>query len=760
MPMACLAAGPDTTVHVTYTTRAARADQVVRDLAGLSKLDLEVSPQTKNEVLVISVKDVPLSDLMARIAEVTSGEWKQEGNIYRLVGSATLRSREERTETADRTSDIRRAIAARESNEKKRAAQIAKAIADAEAKAKTKVKTDAKAKTNTDDQTNDNGMDDMISADASRPDESTITELLKGVDASVLGEIEIGDRVVFSTDPTRTQRSLGSNATEVINEFIQKHDATAVNAQPDLGEEFNGMTADQIEAMRQIMKQQHTGKIGQAAKALLVAEHSPMVGMMGANGLEIEFKLYDAKGKILYATQTTLGDPGQMDTLPRAGVSIEADTADGPVAPPGLPQQPPAQAAPKPKTTPIEYSPESQELMKASTGLNGGSFTLKLSHDLRQKLLLPTMYDPLSFLETDAVLFYAKSIGKPLVADLPDSFSEGSTPFGGEGSKTLEAFTKNLQDHKQLSLVTDDAYTVIKPARPAQSREDRLDRSALATLLQATQEKGIPALDDLAAFATAAPDPMKGGVSMTYLVLFVPGGMPVGLDGMVSWDMLRFYGELSPDSRTQLANGGKLQMGSLTVAQRALAERLTYGAGANLSVAEPGQKPQEDMPFFMDFMGGSKADDYRGEPTEVAPGGLPPSGYIDCAASTEPFAAPVPGPNSETMAFLGVLSPDELGLFKMMKTEPGMEQAGAQMPKFPQLRVGQSSVLKFAFHLTPEVSIKQTLRDRRIDKNSSIYSEDNLPADFQKRIADRADALKKSPFGALGSFMGGQAVHP
>jgi hypothetical protein len=113
------------------------------------------------------------------------------------------------------------------------------------------------------------------------------------------------------------------------------------------------------------------------------------------------------------------------------------------------------------------------------------------------------------------------------------------------------------------------------------------------------------------------------------------------------------------------------------------------------------------------------------------------------------------------MAMLGTLGPDELAMFKMMRSMKGAEEFASMFPAFTKLRVGDRSVLKFTFHLAPQVSLKQTLKDHHLGKNASVFSEDNLPEDFKKRIAERAEAIKKSPLGSMGGmFGGGAAIHP
>jgi hypothetical protein len=752
LTLACLSAGQDTSVHVTYNTRAARASQIVKELGALAKVDLEVSAQTENEVLVISASDVPLSALMARIASVTSGEWKQEGTVYRLVGSTIVRNQEERDEFSKRVTAIRKAIQSRIKEEE----TFQQAVAKAEAKEKAAAKADVKGKKKTGEEATEE-EDAVEETQASSPEEMAITGLIKELDPAVLAQIESGDRLVFSTEPTRTQRNLGAGATEIINEFITKHDSAIGATQPDMTDQFAGLSEEQAESFRQMMKRQMS-KIGQAAKALLIASTSPLGAFGMSQAIQLELRIYDHKGIVVFTGDSSLqvdGNDFMAEIRQRAQAAAEAAAS-------GKAGEPPTKTAePETKQTPIELSEDSKALQQATSGMTVGKFSVQFNQELHQKLFAPTKYDPLSFMDTDEVLFYAKSKGRPLVADIPDKAFSGFTIFGGAKTKSLEAYAKDLQKGGPMVLVPDDSFIVIKPSAPATARADRLDRSALATLLNATAEKGVPSLDDMCAYAAAAPNPMFGGVAQLYVMLFVPGAMSTGLDGTTSWDMLRFYGQLPSEARSSLGAGGRVAISSLTPGQHGLLERMTYGAEAQLSVDDGKHKSDDDSPAWMRMSGMGGGSDYKSEPTEIVPNGLPADGYLDLKGTSEPFATPIGTADSAPMAMLGVLGPDELALFKMMRTMQGAEQFSAMLPKFPKLHIGERSVLNFTFHLAPQVTMKQTLKDHHMGKDAGVYSEDNLPADLQRRVAERAEALKKSPLGAMGSFMGGgQAIKP
>ena len=758
LPLSRVAFWQSQSVPVTYSTRAARASLVLKEISAISKVSLETSPQTENEVLVVNAKEVPLSDLMARIAKVTSSEWKQNGSGYRLVAAANVRKQEERDDLARKFKGVQKGIQMRVDQAKTQREQMAKMFADAKKSATTNKSTDKTDKK----QAEEVEMPDFSQAES--PEETAITSILQSIDVSVLAEMESGDRIVFSTDPTRMQHPLAADTTEIINTMIQKHNENVAKLGPDQPETTNGMDEKQAEMFRQMMRKQNS-KIGAVSKALLIFSNLALGFFSSA---QIELRLYDAKGLVVFETTSNLSLSGDsMFGMINDAVAGDAQSAsvtvnsDGTVlqssAPTAVAKQRPAVSS-----TPIEYSEDTKAIQKAMTGMQGASMNLNLPAEIRKKLFLPNVYDPLSFKETDEVLAYARWKGKFLVADLPDSSSNAIMAFGG-AIQTLEGLEKSIKEAKSLQLVPDENFITLMPADPYESRNSRLDRVALANLMQATADKGVPSLDDMSAYAKVAPNPMSGGIGQLYLLLFVPGSIQMGLDGSSSWDMLRFYGHLPSESRTLLATGGKISTGAITGPERASLERLTYGASSHLSVDDGTKHAEDDLPSWMQLgaFGGNKANDYRGEPTEVVPNGIPGDGYVELHMTTEPFAAPVPGNAAGVMAMIGVLGADELALFKILRSQKGNEEMASMFPLFAKLRVGERSVLNFTFHLAPQVSLKQSLKDHHLPKDASVYAEGSLPAEFQKLIADRMEAMKKSPFAAMGAMFGGNAaIHP
>jgi hypothetical protein len=260
---------------------------------------------------------------------------------------------------------------------------------------------------------------------------------------------------------------------------------------------------------------------------------------------------------------------------------------------------------------------------------------------------------------------------------------------------------------------------------------------------------------------------MEGApASMSYIMLFAPGAMQQGMMGTVNWDLLRLYGMFDATQKQALRRGTRLPYGQLSPGEQTQVTKMLFGPDESLTIENrqngPNQKKEDPFTEMMmsqmsRFMGGNESD-FRTEPTEVMPSGLPPDGFIQVNFTSEPVGQP------QTMSTdFGrgmALGPMELGLFKFFKDDPQMSQLGGQMPTMDDIKVGQRSIYNFSFYVAPSVCQKQTLNDDVIPKDAPVYKMTNLPADFQKRIDDMAVAMKNNPMWKMIGTMGGQRGVP
>lgn len=704
----------DAGAKVTFTTRAARLEQILPGLAKAANVPLEATAVMQGEVLVISVKDVPLKDLLDKIAAVTSAEWKPiEGGGFRLVQSNSLRGTEERQALAARVAALQKSV----KDHLKKPEAPAPAGKDGKNTVSVSVSTGS------------------ATASSMGPDNDAIYRIISRTDLAGIAALGSGERIVYSTQPTRMQRAFTGNVTDEINALVKQHNSEMAKNGGDVDAQLAQMP-DFVKKMAERM----TKPIGVVSKALLVVSRMSFAsfGMVST-----ELRLYGPDGKVAYSM------PGMLD-LPGEGLGSLMENMDGLI--------PGAKTTPQPATTtPVETSPDTDAMLKAFQGVsvqpNKG---LPLSPDLRAKIFHPDKFDPLSFLVTDQVLSMAKKLNKPVVAELPDDAVSMLTMVMPGKKPTVEDFEKNVERKASLQLVPDSQWLIIKPAKPAEARANRLDRDALAALMKVTEEKGLPSLDDIAAYSLKAPSPMEGGLGQMYALLFVPGIMSNGMMGITNWETMRFYGSLDPSARNTLFSGGQIPFAGFTSYQQQQVSKMIYGAMPALEVDDPNKKDDGmgAMGNIMKaFMGGG--GDYQEEPTELLPNGLPGNGFVKVAVSKEPFASPVVPDGSTLPGTMAVMDAEMLATFKMLKENQEYAAFSAMIPSPDKVRVGEKTSLAFTFQVAPKVAAHQTLNDNRLPSNAAVISMSELPDSFQKLIAFKMEAVKKSPLGALGSIMGG-----
>jgi hypothetical protein len=676
---------------ITFESRAARVSALIPDLAQKSGLKLEINPQMAREVLVVSAKEMPLKVLLDKIASVTSGEWRQEGEVYRLQPSTVARNRENQEEAATRLAWVRKAIADR--------VKAASARADTPA-----------------------------GAPPAFGQEQGITNLLKGVDPTPIAWMDGGDRVVYSTKPTAMQRPLGAGAPAIIARVVANHNASVTDTPPDMAD------LDKMPDFIKQMVSKRMKKVQGVQKGLLIVS-KPGFGMVDMTNLEL--RLYDEKGAVVYTESSML-------------TSFDFATLS---APGGKPPAPPS-----PKSTEITYSADSKALLSGFQGATFSGGNLNLDAKLMEKLRRPDLHDPLSYMATDELLSLSKLKGKALVANVPDSLMGSINTLVPGGKQTVEAFEADLKKGETVSLSETDGWLVVKPARPINSRNNRTDRVALASLMKATVDKGLASLDDIAAYALTSPSPMQDGIGMLFGMTLIPGLFQQGIDGMTDWNALRFYGTLSTTQKQAARQGSAIQVGYLNADQQTLWKKIAFGATTQIRTGEP---KEDEMPFAfaMSMMGGNSSD-YRQEPTELMPTGLPPAAQIIFAHSVQPMASMVAQGDGTPMGYMGVLGPDELALFRLFKEDAGMSAVSGAMPSLDKLKIGERSIIRMTLQLPEQAFIRTTLYDNRMPKDAPTVSMGSLPEPFQKLVAQRLEALKKSPFGSLGALLGGMGQGP
>lgn len=704
---------------VTYTTVAVSAKKAIADLAQKTGMKIECSPAMDKEILILRLNDAPMDEVMRQIAIVTAGTWSKEGETIYLVANGGARQLE-----ANKI--LQRDAAAISATLKK--------TIDSFEKPKTPVKG---AKTNPDDPPQDMPMPGFFGG-GMMGDSAVMAKIAMAIGPLQLASVPEGGRVVFSTNPTGMQRSLSGSASQYINQFVVEYNKMAAMAKQDEPAKNDG--DEQMAAMMELFgnKMKKPKPITQPpSKAIVVASRRGMFF-----GYTLDLKLYDAAGKILATNSMPL-----MTNMPFDMAAM---------AKPGA-------APPKNEGPELKLSPMAAELYKANNSLSfrGGSSQTKLSKELMDVMRDPVAHDPLSFVQSECLIQIAEGKNEQLVADLPDGVASFFDNLTQKGTLTADSFLKQIKGNDKAAILESNGWMIVSPANGVKSRKERTDRVALRNFIGTAESKGYVALDDVAAYATKNESPMDGApASAAYVILFAPGALQQGMMGQVNWDMLRFYGLLESSQKDTLRQGARIAYGRLTSGQQSQISKMLFGADENLVVEtrQSANKPKDDpltemINSQMDRFGGGNDTDFRTEPTEVMPSGLPQDGYLVVKFATEPIGQPQTMSTDFGRGF--ALGPMEFGLFKFFKEDPQMAAMAGQMPTMDDIKVGSRSVYNFSFYAANAVCEKQTLNDDSIPKDAAVYKMANLPSDFQKKIDDMATSMKKNPIWKMMGKMGG-----
>jgi hypothetical protein len=268
-------------------------------------------------------------------------------------------------------------------------------------------------------------------------------------------------------------------------------------------------------------------------------------------------------------------------------------------------------------------------------------------------------------------------------------------------------------------------------------------------------------LDEVAGFAAKNESPFKSEVASAYIFLGAPGMIRYMYD-VRQWDVLRFYGQLEVAQRTLLADGRRIPFAGLSPAQAVTVSKLVFGANPSITIGAPEMEDELGGFFGMmsaGMMGGRNETDFRQEPTELCPNGLPPQGFVAMVVKAEPLLKAAKG--GGWMEMMGNSGLQEFAMYQLMRENPAM----SEMQVFPEVKdvlIGSRRNLNLSFQLGSDASIRRSLQDDKIPAGAKPVSMANLPADVKDALDKAVAALKKlnMPFLDPGMFGGGRPPIP
>ncbi|MBS1723152.1 MAG: hypothetical protein JSS66_09405 [Armatimonadetes bacterium] len=707
-----------------YETTAVPLSKALEELSKQSGTVLKASAQVGREIVVLRFQGSTVDEVKTRIAKAVSGTWSPQADGTELLTADVAKQREEeRTALSNRAKRLQEGLA-----------NLAELAKDKPKAKQPKVE-------------GDQGESEESIGYVASAQMKLLSALAQGLRANDLAAIQDGGRVVYSTVPNVMQRPLGGrNLNDLVAGVVVEHNKTAGTRN-----ELEGIDNEQLEKIRKAtellgieMPKPPTKITEPVAKILLVIERRSFAGM-DDSGLNLTARLFDAKGKVLVSIEHTLGG-SFFDSAPVQAVDEPAEGGKEPVK--KEPQDPELSKA-------FERSALTTEFLKATNVMEMGG-RKKPSEELVAALLHPETRDPLSFDVAEGILAVAAAKKWNVAACLPDNAVSIEGQMMGKDQNLASVFSQ-LKTNEALTVSDAGGWLEIRPSDPSASRRNRLDRAALGVFLRSAHSKVIPSLDDIATYASNNPPLTRTPAALGHVVVLCSSIIMTVFDPS-QWEVLRLYSTLNASQRASLKGGSALLFSSLTPLGKASVNQMVYGAGCRFQVgAAPPQRPIGFL-MFASNAGNGSIDDFRQEPTELIPNGLPMQGTVTLTVNSGNFVMPA-GETSGFASLMSAMGPEETGMFWGMLDTPEMAQASGFLPKFDKFQVGDRDEMLFTLHVAPDVRQDHALTDNRIDAKAPIVGKDGLPKSFMDRAKVMMDYFKEG-LGPLIQMGMGNATKP
>ncbi len=698
--------GPST---VTLDLPGTTVRQALARISQVSGVALSVSGPIADDILVLSLNEMPLDQVRARIATATLAQWQPMGEGFRLVRTAKEIGAFREEEKAKLTPAIERAIglarqmkaAAGPITEERVLSALRQGNGELEIESHEpylEFSFEGRMRRNR----------EML---ANSPGARLLVEVLAEIGAPRLAEIcATQPKTTLATQPTPLQHAL-TFPDRLWDAFLLEQNAAAAAART-FQEAENRDSEEGNVTLNMRWRYRRNGLFeSESIRAFPAKVIVQVEGWGGPSGtLRIDYKYFDEKGAIL------LQDNFQLPLSPEPMPDPETPAA---------------------KEPPLEVSRLALELWTRPRYVSEGEAPLPpLSAELRRKAFYPEQYELLGLHPSEVLIAAAKRWGKDLVAVLPD---DAFVYFGGSDEPPTPRVVR--AELNGFCHVFDDAGAVVaRPDDPIETTKARADRRGLGRLIRAAAQTGRVTVADAGAYAFACRED-DGGAGYAVLDLLLQKEFNILYS---DWACLRFYGSLSPLQLATLQAGGKLPIASLTPDQTAgLIEGFLERDAAEFQQrddedeTEPAEgdesRPEPEEPPDILF-----------EPTEFLVRGLDPAGWLTLKTSIEDTIGIETKSEDGRMGTTTSIEGFAQMLFRARHPQLEKEQFDGFDRAYTERTLGTI----FLFHLGAPRLLRESLDETLQGPN---FTAKKLPPELQaqidKLLSKYEDQLKKGTYG-------------
>lgn len=662
--------------NVTFRHAAASVRRVIENLSKETGLRLECSAAMEGEIVLVSVTDVPVQQLLDKIASVSAGSWSEKDGVRTLVRSSKALQQDRQKELAPRLALVKqfqseaRAIASKPFDPK---AMVAEAEGMGYSTMRYVIR-DAQRKT---------------------PASRAIGKLFASLDPCKVAALATGERMVFSTSPTRLQLPMPGNAVSALAEFKRDEDAYAAawnhgaaRRKAEDGPEGHNFVRDNF-APRKLK--------GAVKTAMLVVSQT---GSGSWPHWNLELNLYGDRGQ-------RLGECS--DEIFRWKNDLERTLAE--------------HHDPKRKDVPADLSPTDLEICRHSHDwLMRGEHapTSSLSPAALALVSDPDKHDPLSFSASKLLFALADSLGKDLVAQPTEEMFDlaydlySLNPAFMTAGKCVAAL--GLYGMEMTS--GDGDWVTLVPDAPASNRKDRANRPALTAAIKELKGGKSSEVDVVAAYLARQPDLTDTRASGAWV------------DAAIGRHVSEFYwsgGGLFPLRFYTVLKGAHLipsagKIGSIPAAGQDVLKKMLYAGADSFEQLTLEARPDAVIPTI------------AREPTQTLDTGIPSDAGLTVTVTRRPFVYGS-GPGRP-----------EYSVYKMARAFHGLETGDRENaepfnPNDKFIFVVEE-LIKVKLDLTREVVASFEI-SKTPPATSKPVPYDQLPQEFRKAVQVKLQDIRK-----------------
>jgi len=647
---------------------------LLSQISAKTGLALEAGPAMRQEVVCLFVKDAPVATVLAKLAEVTGGEWRESGGVKRLFPSPTVERREKQERAAQIAENARTTL-------KTEHVKIDRIRTLDEKAIRPLVDLSQKAMASSSLRNGEDAFTKEFEAkDPGEPSERLLVRLLDLIPLSEWTELPNGARVVYSSNATAMQRPLPVLAGEEIRKFAGEHQTWTRLMAPIYAKVME-------ELVRELEKNGEERDMTPPLPAQLPERYKVnVIIQMDAysRGASASLSVRDLKGKEVESSSLSFGsnrdgdeeaaEPPQTATPPAALLSLSADTLD----------------FAKMQTT-------------RNIQLIDATLEARISR-WRPFALDPAANEPMSpFGQLWIDLAKEKHVN--LIGYVDDLMAQGIPP------KPVSADDLLARIAEVNTVAKGDGWLTIRPKEFSEARKYRIDRELAARLYPAALRTNGLTIGDAADYTASIGSPLGlswsnwDGGQLAFLLW--ANGIP--RPRLFMSTSLVMYGMLSPTERQTLHSRPLMFSELPNKAQQLLAQNLYW--------------PED----------GESSDGQ--EPTDVFPTGLPAAGTIRISAEgSEQVVVPMIHAGSREVPATTARSAAQFGkmLAGVMGSEP-QRKAAVTFQGYRRFRVATGNWIDIEIAFSPTWKATERLYEL-ICPPSSIVSYDDLSSTFKAEV--------------------------